>query len=528
MIFQGKTMMRTSISRKRWRRLVLAPALFTGLLLWTWVFAWPMGGAQESGSSAVSGETIKQRYPLLWRHVHSKKDNGGAWYIPPHWIPASKAVHASIADAAQAALAASNSSSTRRLAHSSIPLIVHQTWRNTRADTWPESMCSDVEEWLRYSTVSGDESMAYFLWTDEGMLELINKFEPALADVYNALPMPAERADVFRIIVTKWIGGVYADIDTRPLRPPVSWIDDSDLKPWRDPYTYTDNQSTPLSPHRLNPPPPSQAPMRLILGIEGDNDPNTDAYWRMGFNYPVQLTQWALASAPHHPVLNLFLKSFQTTVEEIINPFKNATSSQSQNETSSVSLSMKKELERLDPLSLTGPEAITAATKDFLAKTSRLNWDSLTGLHDGGLSKAVADVLILPITGFRYDLSSPSHTLSRQLTSNPALEKAPSDAWAQNPQQILQRAYGIAARAHGSASISRLKQAKCAARYLDIAGTGPKSPRTWGSSVLAETGLGRDATLFIMFLVLLVFQGSTESDFVALKISCRIYNRLVL
>jgi mannosyltransferase OCH1-like enzyme len=50
--------------------------------------------------------------------------------------------------------------------------------------------------------------MAYFLWDDEGMRQLISTFEPDLLDAFLALPAPVERADIFRIVVTKWIGGI--------------------------------------------------------------------------------------------------------------------------------------------------------------------------------------------------------------------------------------------------------------------------------------------------------------------------------
>lgn len=44
----------------------------------------------------------------------------------------------------------------------------------------------------------------------------------------------------------------------------------------------------------------------------------------------------------------------------------------------------------------------TEATSRWLQKEADLRWDSLTGSLDGGRSKRIEDVLILPITGFRY------------------------------------------------------------------------------------------------------------------------------
>jgi hypothetical protein len=60
------------------------------------------------------------------------------------------------------------------------------------------------------------------------------------------------------------------------------------------------------------------------------------------------------------------------------------------------------ELYYADPLVLTGPSAITEVTQDWLEDRVGLRWNALTGLYDGGKSKLVDDIMILPITGFRY------------------------------------------------------------------------------------------------------------------------------
>lgn len=57
----------------------------------------------------------------------------------------------------------------------------------------------------------------------------------------------------------------------------------------------------------------------------------------------------------------------------------------------------------LDPLTLTGPAAFTDVVRSRLEEVAGLRWHALSGLKDGGKSKLVDDVLILPITGFRYD-----------------------------------------------------------------------------------------------------------------------------
>jgi mannosyltransferase OCH1-like enzyme len=178
------------------------------------------------------------------------------------------------------------------------------------------------------------------------------------------------------------IGEQYADIDTVPLRPPSDWIQPKDLSRWKDPHTNTSFG-----------PVPNSSPVKLILGIEADTHEDSNSFWRMGYNYPVQLTQWALASTANHAVLGQFLRNFKAQIKGI------ATHTQEEhaNVTSIIST-----LQRLDPIELTGPAAITAATKEYLEETEGLRWQAMSGLEDGGRSKVVADTLILPITGFRY------------------------------------------------------------------------------------------------------------------------------
>lgn len=96
-----------------------------------------------------------------------------------------------------------------------------------------------------------------------------------------------------------------------PLRHPSSWVEAGDLDGWLDDEGNVHRQ------HKL-PQSPSVLPngtssryiaifelmrgsndfsdraVNAILGIEADNLANPDnTYWRMGYTFPVQLTNWA-------------------------------------------------------------------------------------------------------------------------------------------------------------------------------------------------------------------------------------------
>jgi hypothetical protein len=129
-----------------------------------------------------------------------------AWFIPPEWLRATDSPPRTILEAAHftAALAARED---HHIAHSNIPLIIHQTWKNTQVESWTESIAEGVEKWLTYATRGGNESMAYFLWLDEGC-EGVVESEPSIRDMVEALPLKVEKSDVFRVLVLNLIGGV--------------------------------------------------------------------------------------------------------------------------------------------------------------------------------------------------------------------------------------------------------------------------------------------------------------------------------
>ncbi|PWY73058.1 glycosyl transferase [Aspergillus heteromorphus CBS 117.55] len=348
-----------------WRGLCRRPLLLAIAMVvcFTWLF-------YRSDTLGDEVSLLERHHPLLFRYVHTNSALGGAWYIPRDWLSDTDHHPGGIVDAAQLALRAARSSVERQIPHSSIPLIVHQTWKNTRIDTWPRPIRHSTERWLRMI----DGKAAYILWDDDGVAQFIQRFESELEEQFFALS-PVERADVFRVLVSKWIGGVYADMDTEPLRSPADWISHSDLLPWQDPE----------AGKMYN----SPGPVNAILGVEADCPSNSDDYWRMGYLHPLQLTQWAFAWAPGHPILQTFVDRLTAQLRTIMDQNGGLQT-----------MSARQALRSLDPIALTGPGAITQATQSWLETTADLRWTALSGLHDNGTSKLVDDVLILPITGF--------------------------------------------------------------------------------------------------------------------------------
>jgi len=156
---------------------------------------------------------------------------------------------------------------------------------------------------------------------------------------------------------------------------------------------------------------PNDTAVGAIVGLEADSDPHKDDYWRAGYTYPVQLTNWAFAIAPHHPIASQFLKQVGDDV-----------------------VGSTESLKRIDPLDLTGPPAFTRTIIVHCeADDADFRWEGLGGATDsaGGRGKVAAgDILVLPITGFSPGRGSWNNMGSQALTHfNARLYHAAAGSW---------------------------------------------------------------------------------------------------
>lgn len=219
-------------------------------------------------------------------------------------------------------------------------------------------------------------------------------------------------------------------MDTEPLKHPFEWISSSDLLPWSEWSSQRSHSlHKPTTQALLDDRPgltsdenvvipgdenvPSEPSVHAIFGIEADNPPAPDTtYWRMGYTFAVQITNWAFAMAPHHPVSDQFILSLKTAI--------------SQN---------RDNLREVDPLDITGPPALTASIMIVAKKEEpRLSWDALSGLNGdpkGGRGKIIAgDTLILPITGFSPGRGSFQNMGSQSIThENARLRHIAAGSW---------------------------------------------------------------------------------------------------
>ncbi|KAK9368821.1 hypothetical protein V1509DRAFT_621561 [Lipomyces kononenkoae] len=374
----------------------------------------------------TNNERLQKQHPRLRQTVFERSGTGGRWHIPSKWLEGGvdlpdglNSSPKTVLDAAHLAFFLARSQS-RYIKNSSIPLILHQSWYSMAPAFWPPLVRDYVESWLAVCAggdIRNRDEMAYIIWDNIGMDIFVKDYEAAIWESYTALPMAVEQVDVFRVAVLRWFGGVYSDIDTKPLRHPVSWIESADTEPWLD---LSENWSYSLSSAASGPlyPPPSdsrpfysmlyqnstflssESPgVGAIVGLEADLPPDGDKFWRAGYEYPVQITQWTLALAPHHPISSRFVSAVDKDIKK---------------------LQIQDRLRDAYAVDLTGPVQFTRVIKEWLEFVAGLRWNALTGLQDGGRTKIVNDVLILPITGFSPGRGRLNNMGSKSVTDHSA------------------------------------------------------------------------------------------------------------
>lgn len=162
----------------------------------------------------------------------------------------------------------------------------------------------------------------YLFFDDDACRDFIRQQVPALSTTYERLPLPVQKADLFRYAAVHRLGGVYADVDTA-CRAPL--------------HDYADLGRE-----------------HLLVGIEMTPDAypgGVQAYARH-YCFPVQYLQWTFAAPPGHPVLGRVLQRIAAFVHEMPDRSLRAWSEASQRFT----------------LELTGPIMFTQVIRELLAQ----------------------------------------------------------------------------------------------------------------------------------------------------------------
>ncbi|PNH07693.1 Initiation-specific alpha-1,6-mannosyltransferase [Tetrabaena socialis] len=234
-----------------------------------------------------------------------------------------------------------------------IPRIIHQMYGlyNTAAAADPSSAAAaaalrsdpgpsaSVRSWR-----ARNPNHTHVLWGPADVEELVDTMFPAFAPAFRSFRhLPVLRADLARYLVVFAFGGVYADVDTRCLRPVDGWAD-----------------GRPASN------------VSAIVGVEADAH-GIPEWWRY-WGRELQFCQWVFAAEPAHPLLAHVVFRISQLLES--QPAEQLTAE--------------------DVIHVTGPAVMSDAVYDYL-KSKGHEWTEFRGMKQGTM---VGDLLLLPITAF--------------------------------------------------------------------------------------------------------------------------------
>ncbi|KAJ3174615.1 membrane-bound alpha-1,6- mannosyltransferase Initiation-specific [Irineochytrium annulatum] len=159
-----------------------------------------------------------------------------------------------------------------------IPAIIHQIW-------WQSSRLDDVPEpwnaWMRSWTAMNPGHVHHLLDGRGASRFIAAHFDERVVDAYEKLPMVVQRTDFLRYALLYVHGGLYADIDTIPLRPLHSWH-----------------------------PSVNMSGVSIVMGKEWNRRP----FDKKPYLHRMSIGTWSLLSAPRHP---LFARVINALVDRI-------------------------------------------------------------------------------------------------------------------------------------------------------------------------------------------------------------------
>ena len=129
---------------------------------------------------------------------------------------------------------------------SSIPRIIHQTYRNNFSIPFKWQQASNSCRTLH-------PNYQYKFWSDEEGRGLIKKEFPCLLSVYDLYPYDIQRADVIRLVVLYVYGGIYLDFDIICLKSLENLLKYKFILPYTTPVGLSNDfiMSTPKHPFLL-------------------------------------------------------------------------------------------------------------------------------------------------------------------------------------------------------------------------------------------------------------------------------------
>lgn len=199
-----------------------------------------------------------------------------------------------------------------------MPKIVHQTYRDI--NSIPKSLGKSMESWKKKNN-----GWEFRFYSDQDVIEFVQKEFPEYLVAFNKLTKIVERADFFRYMVLLRHGGVYADLDTEIMRPL-----DGIIQPDDD----------------------------VIIGLESMS-PSSEYAFKHHFVRSIQMLQWIIISKPNHPILKAVCDHIANNADTV---FSNNTN--------------------IDTLMRTGPGPWTDAVSNYIEERKKKNSNGSLQISD--------------------------------------------------------------------------------------------------------------------------------------------------
>jgi hypothetical protein len=105
-------------------------------------------------------------------------------------------------------------------------MIPHTLWQTYKTKLPPKNSLESIHSWL-----SNNSSVEWYYMDDDKCDQFIkDHFSDEFYQMYKSLPFGVMKSDVWRVAVIYVYGGIYADLDTKCLKPISTWLNtDKDL-----------------------------------------------------------------------------------------------------------------------------------------------------------------------------------------------------------------------------------------------------------------------------------------------------------
>ncbi len=99
------------------------------------------------------------------------------------------------------------------------PKIIVQTWKTKKLPSHLQEL------WEEWEILCKRDDYHHLLYTDEDLRDVIQKNFPQYIKLYDEFTNPLERVDFARYAILYLTGGIYADLDTAPLKSIDKWVE---------------------------------------------------------------------------------------------------------------------------------------------------------------------------------------------------------------------------------------------------------------------------------------------------------------